>query len=325
MVDAATISKNAQQKWSAWLLAARQGRSLQERGILAADIKVAIQAFGVASGRDCVHKGRPVGAELVERSSRSIPLRSVSLPTSRKPSSAWIVLTRPPRAKTVCCWDLRRFAWSAAERHSVTKSGGYRDDRGLSPNRKVKVPTSSCCSFSYDSRFQRGRRQKLRILRCFPEAAISAAPKASAPMVGAASSDAAMVPPTPDSPASLPSVIFRPGRLIEKTLIETTPMIRAEDGSLVPASPSMPPRHYLPPPPMAPVQSRGQTLAEREFVLPKPMQGGASSSDAPLGASSSKAPVGVSSSAVPSAAQFEDYESVVEAARAAIESASKEL
>ena len=161
--------------------------------------------------------------------------------------------------------------------------------------------------------------------KCFPEAAISAAPKASAPMVGAASSDAAMVPPTPDSPASLPSVIFRPGRLIEKTLIETTPMIRAEDGSLVPAPPSIPPRHYLPPPPTAPVQSRGQTLAEREFVLPKPMQGGASSSDAPLGASSSEAPVGVSSSAVPSAAQFEDYESVVEAARAAIESASKEL
>ena len=163
--------------------------------------------------------------------------------------------------------------------------------------------------------------------KVFPEAAkamaeqaAAAAPEATAidPSGAAASSDtaagaaaavAAMVPPTPagtepKSPQSLPSVIYRPGRLVEKTL-----MIEASDGSSVPAPPAIPPRHPLPQPPPAPssqsspAQNLGQTRAEREFVLPKP---------APLGASSSET-------------QFEDYESVVEAARAAIESASQQL
>ena len=154
--------------------------------------------------------------------------------------------------------------------------------------------------------------------KVFPEAAkamaeqAAAAPEATAidPTAAAASTDtaagAAVVPPTPGtepkSPQSLPSVIFRPGRLIEKTL-----MIEAADGISVPAPPAIPPRHPLPQPPPAPLNqgssNLGQTREEREFVLPKPM---------PVGASSSEA-------------QFEDYESVVEAARAAIESASHQL
>ena len=156
--------------------------------------------------------------------------------------------------------------------------------------------------------------------KVFPEVAkamaeqAAAAPEATAidPTAAAASTDAAagaaVVPPTPGtepkSPHSLPSVIFRPGRLIEKTL-----MIKVADGSSVPAPPAIPPRHPLPQPPPAPssqsspTPNLGQTRAEREFVLPKPM---------PVGASSSEA-------------QFEDYESVVEAARAAIESASQQL
>ena len=132
----------------------------------------------------------------------------------------------------------------------------------------------------------------------------------AAPGAAAASTDvvagAASVPPTPrteaKSPASLPSVIFRPGRLIQKTL-----MIEAADGSSVPAPPAIPPRHPLPQPPPAPLNqgspNLGQTRAEREFVLPKPTSVAQSSSEA----------------------QFEDYESVVEAARAAIESASQQL
>ena len=104
------------------------------------------------------------------------------------------------------------------------------------------------------------------------------------------------------SPASLASVIFRPGRLIQKTL-----MIQAADGSSVPVPPPIPTRHPLPQPPPAPLNpgspNLGQTRAEREFVLPKPQSVAQSSSEA----------------------QFEDYESVVEAARAAIESASQQL
>ena len=139
-------------------------------------------------------------------------------------------------------------------------------------------------------------------------------PEATAidPTAAAASTDttagAAVAPPTPGtepkSPHSLPSVIFRPGRLIEKTL-----MIEAADGSSVPVPPAIPKRHPLPQPPPAPssqsspTPNLGQTRAEREFVLPKPQ------------------PV----AAVSSEAQFEDYESVVEAARAAIESASQQL
>ena len=156
--------------------------------------------------------------------------------------------------------------------------------------------------------------------KVFPEAAKAmaeqavAAPEATAidPAAAATSTDtaagAAVVPPTPGtepkSPHSLPSVIYRPGRLVEKTL-----MIEAADGSSVPAPPAIPPRHPLPQPPPAPssqsspTPNRGQTRTEREFVLPKPT---------PVGASSSEA-------------QFEDYESVVEAARAAIESASQQL
>ncbi|OLP88370.1 hypothetical protein AK812_SmicGene30319 [Symbiodinium microadriaticum] len=178
---------------------------------------------------------------------------------------------------------------------------------------------------------QRTHQRKSPVFRCvlqaqgvviiewvFPEAAkamaeqAAAAPEATAidPTAAAASTDtaagAAVVPPTPGtepkSPHSLPSVIFRPGRLIEKTL-----MIEAADGSSVPAPPAIPPRHPLPQPPPAPLNqgspNLGQTRAEREFVLPKPM---------PVGASFSEA-------------QFEDYESVVEAARAAIESASQQL
>ena len=132
----------------------------------------------------------------------------------------------------------------------------------------------------------------------------------AAPDAAAASTDvaagAAVVPPTPRTEAkslsSLPSVIFRPGRLIQKTL-----MIEAADGSSVPAPPAIPTRHPLPQPPPAPLNqgspNLGQTRAEREFVLPKPTSVAQSSSEA----------------------QFEDYESVVEAARAAVESASQQL
>ena len=170
--------------------------------------------------------------------------------------------------------------------------------------------------------------------RVFPEAAAAmgeksagAAPEATAidPSGAAASSDtaagtaaaiAAMAPPTPaatepKSPASLASVIYRPGRLVEKTLM-------ASDGSTVPLPPGVPPRHVLPQPPPPPSKSSppptsqsspaqnlglGQTRQEREFTLP-----------APSGANSSG-----------TGTQFEDYESVVEAARAAIESASQQL
>ena len=160
--------------------------------------------------------------------------------------------------------------------------------------------------------------------KVFPEAAAAVAEKSAAaapeatgidPSAPAASSDAAagtaaaiaaMAPPTlaatePKSPQSLASVIYRPGRLVEKTLM-------ASDGSTVPLPPGVPPRHVLPQPPpppsqSSPAQNLGQTRQEREFVLP-----------GPLGASSSG-----------TGTQFEDYESVVEAARAAIESASQQL
>ena len=104
----------------------------------------------------------------------------------------------------------------------------------------------------------------------FPEAAkamaeqAAAAPEATAidPTAAAASTDtaagAAVVPPTPGtepkSPHSLPSVIFRPGRLIEKTL-----MIEAADGSSVPVPPAIPKRHPLPQPPPAPSSQSSPT------------------------------------------------------------------
>ena len=81
--------------------------------------------------------------------------------------------------------------------------------------------------------------------KVFPEAAkamaeqAAAAPEATAIDPTAAGSTPAVVPPTPGtepkSPHSLPSVIFRPGRLIEKTL-----MIEAADGSSVPVPPAIP-------------------------------------------------------------------------------------
>ena len=94
--------------------------------------------------------------------------------------------------------------------------------------------------------------------------------------------------------------------------------------SLVPLPPGVPPRHVLPQPPPPPskspsaqppqdplVPSKGQTQQEREFILPSP-SGVASS--APLGATASE-----------TGTQFADYESVVEAAKAAMESASRDL
>ena len=177
--------------------------------------------------------------------------------------------------------------------------------------------------------------------RVFPEAAAAAVgeksagitPEATAidPSGAAASSDtaagtaaaiAAMAPPTPaatepKSPASLASVIYRPGRLVEKTLM-------ASDGSTVPLPPGVPPRHVLPQPPpppsksspappsqSPPVPAQGQMQQEREFILP-----------APLGAASS-APLGATDSGT--GTQFVDYESVVDSARAAMESASRDL
>ena len=93
------------------------------------------------------------------------------------------------------------------------------------------------------------------------------------------------------------------------------------DGTIVSG---VPPRHVLPQPPPPPskspsaqppqdplVPSKGQTQQEREFILPSP-SGVASS--APLGATASE-----------TGTQFADYESVVEAAKAAMESASRDL
>ena len=131
-----------------------------------------------------------------------------------------------------------------------------------------------------------------------------------------------MAPPTPaatepKSPASLASVIHRPGMLVAKTLL-------ASDGSTVPLPPGVPPRHVLPQPPPPPskspsarppqdplVPSKGQTQQEREFTLPSPV--GVASS-APLGATASE-----------TGTQFADYEAVVEAAKAAMERASRDL
>ena len=48
MIDAATITDNALDEWSAWLRAARQGRSLREWGILASDLVTAIQYLSEA-------------------------------------------------------------------------------------------------------------------------------------------------------------------------------------------------------------------------------------------------------------------------------------
>ena len=48
MIDAATITDNALDEWSAWLRSARQGRSLREWGILASDLVTAIQYLSEA-------------------------------------------------------------------------------------------------------------------------------------------------------------------------------------------------------------------------------------------------------------------------------------
>ena len=166
--------------------------------------------------------------------------------------------------------------------------------------------------------------------RLFPEVGAAAAlgeksagdASSSNPAAGTAAATPAMAPPTaaatePKSPASLASVIYRPGRLVAKTLL-------ASDGSTVPLPPGVPPRHVLPQPPPPPskspsaqppqdplVPSKGQTQQEREFILPS-TSGVASS--APLGATASE-----------TGTQFADYESVVEAAKAAMESASRDL
>ena len=153
-----------------------------------------------------------------------------------------------------------------------------------------------------------------------PAAGTAAGTPAMAPATPAATP--AMAPPTPvatepKSPVSLASVIHRPGMLVAKTLL-------ASDGSTVPLPPGVPPRHVLPQPPPPPskspsarppqdplVPSKGQTQQEREFTLPSPV--GVASS-APLGATASE-----------TGTQFADYEAVVEAAKAAMERASRDL
>ena len=84
-----------------------------------------------------------------------------------------------------------------------------------------------------------------------PAAGIAAGAPAMAPPTPAATPG--MVPPTPagtepKSPASLASVIHRPGMLVAKTLL-------ASDGSTVPLPPGVPPRHALPRPPPPPSKS----------------------------------------------------------------------
>ena len=166
--------------------------------------------------------------------------------------------------------------------------------------------------------------------RLFPEVGAAAAlgeksagdASSSNPAAGIAAGTPAMAPPTPmatepKSPVSLASVIHRPGMLVAKTLL-------ASDGSAVPLPPGVPPRHVLPQPPPPPskspsaqppqdplVPSKGQTQQEREFTLPSPL--GAASS-APLGATASE-----------TGTQFADYEAVVEAAKAAMDRASRDL
>ena len=168
-------------------------------------------------------------------------------------------------------------------------------------------------------------------VRLFPE--VGAAASSSNPVGGIAAGTSAMAPPTPaatpaiapptpavtepKSPASLASVIHRPGMLVAKTLL-------ASDGSTVPLPPGVPPRHVLPQPPPPPskspsaeppqdplVPSKGRTQQEREFTLPSPL--GAASS-APSGAPASE-----------TGTQFADYEAVVEAAKAAMARASRDL
>ena len=153
-----------------------------------------------------------------------------------------------------------------------------------------------------------------------PAAGIAAGTPAMAPPTPAATPG--MIPPTPagtepKSPASLASVIHRPGMLVAKTLL-------ASDGSTVPLPPGVPPRHVLPQPPPPPskspsaqppqdplVPSKGQTQQERGFTLPSPL--GVASS-APSGATASE-----------TGTQFADYEAVVEAAKAAMARASRDL
>ena len=93
MIDAATITDNALDEWSAWLKLAQQGRSLREWGILASDIVTAVQYLGEAPPEEpavTTKGGRWSNAPRGGRgsSSRIIRLRSVSCCTSRRPSSA---------------------------------------------------------------------------------------------------------------------------------------------------------------------------------------------------------------------------------------------
>ena len=404
MIDAATITDNALDEWSAWLKLAQQGRSLREWGILASDLVTAVQYLGeappeepaVTKGGRWSNAGRggrrkqqqdyptPVGVLLYLKKALKCVDSFDRAPTGYNslllgPSAA-MVLERPEGGSAADereAWKYIAASMAArvqrlldkkrVKNRAVTEmTAVYLQTAKSAPRPRpvVQSPTtpaedsssdsSEISEVSGESRLEgEGVGEAIGVIRScqdkgeslwtpgvvcrlfgtpefphkvFPEAAkamaeqaAAAAPEATAidPSAAAASSDtaagaaaavAARVPPTPGtepkSPQSLPSVIYRPGRLVEKTL-----MIEASDGSSVPAPPAIPPRHPLPQPPPAPssqsspAQNLGQTRQEREFVLPKPT------------------PVGASSSGT----QFEDYESVVEAARAAIESASQQL
>ena len=387
MIDAATITENALEEWSAWLLAARQGRSLREWGILASDIKVAIQYLsesppeGAASTRggrwsntgragrkkqqeyptavgvlaylqkalkcvDCFDKA-PTGYNSLLLGPAALCLERPQSASAADEGEAWKYLAASVAVRVQRLLDKKRVknrvvtemtavylqtAKSAPRPRPIVRSPTTPAESGDSSSDSSEISGVSgesllegdgvaeaigsirSCQDKGESLWTPGVVCRLFGTpelphKVFPEAAKAMAEQGKAIDPGAAAaSTAAVVPPTPGtepkSPHSLPSVIFRPGRLIEKTL-----MIKAADGSSVPAPPSIPPRHPLPQPPPAPssqsspVPNLGQTRAEREFVLPKPP---------PVGASSSEA-------------QFEDYESVVEAARAAIESASQQL
>ena len=401
MIDAATITDNALDEWSAWLRSARQGRSLREWGILASDLVTAIQYLSEAhpevpsvtkggrwsnagrAGRrkqqqqeypsvlgmlaylkealrcvDCFDKA-PTGYNSLLLGPAALVLERPASASPADEAESWKYIAATMAARVQRLLDKKR-----RKNQAVTEiTAVYLQTAKSAPRPRpvVQSPTtpaeggdssgsdsSEISGVSGESRLEgEGVAEAIGVIRScqdkgeslwtpgvvcrlfgtpelphkvFPEAAkamaeqAAAASKATAidPTAAAASTDtaagAAVVPPTPGtepkSPHCLPSVIFRPGRLIEKTL-----MIEAADGSSVPVPPAIPKRHPLPQPPPAPssqsspTPNLGQTRAEREFVLPKPT---------PVGASSSEA-------------QFEDYESVVEAARAAIESASQQL
>ena len=401
MIDAATITDNALDEWSAWLKLAQQGRSLREWGILSSDIVTAVQYLGEAPPEEPAATTRGGRWSNAPRGGRRKQQQDY-------PTSVGVLLYLKKALKCIDCFDRapsgyhglllgpssamalerpdggtasdEREAWKfiaasiavrvqrlldkkRVKNRAVTEMTAIylQTPKATARPRPVQSPTTPAEDSSSSSDVSEvsgesllegeGVGEAIGVIRScqdkgeslwtpgvvcrlfgtpefphkvFPEAAAAMAEKAAAaapeataidPSGAAASSDtaagtaaavSAMAPPTPaatepKSPQSLASVIYRPGRLVEKTLM-------ASDGSTVPKPPGIPPRHVLPqplPPPSqsSPAQNLGQTCAEREFVLPKP---------APLGASSS-------------GTQFEDYESVVEAARAAIESASQQL